>query len=464
MPVPASAPKPKIAFVHPDLGIGGAERLVVDAAVGLQSRGHSIQVFTSHHDPSHCFEESRDGTLNVSVLGDWLPRDIAGKGHILFAILRGVVLALSLLISAQRFDVIIVDQLSASIPLLRFTNAKILFYCHFPDKLLTQRESLLKKLYRMPVDLLEEVTTRAADDIVVNSKFTAQIFERSFPSIKKLPEVLYPGIHVESYAQILDLTDPSVAFLVSSRQTIVSINRFERKKNLRLAIDAFSLLLKKNPSSAGRTRLVVAGGYDPRVVENKEHLQELDAIAKGLGLHTHIALNNNSSSAESATTVPPNTQVLFLPSFNIAQRTFLLMTAALLVYTPSNEHFGIVPVEAMYASLPVVAVNTGGPTETVVDAQTGYLRDAQPEQFAEAMAAVLADASKAKEQLGRAGKKRVEELFTSVAFIDKLEAIVERTLRSRNADAYEAWWRLCATVGGTAAAILLAVLALMLRA
>ena len=26
----------KIAFLHPDLGIGGAERLVVDAAVALQ--------------------------------------------------------------------------------------------------------------------------------------------------------------------------------------------------------------------------------------------------------------------------------------------------------------------------------------------------------------------------------------------------------------------------------------------
>ena len=26
----------KVAFLHPDLGIGGAERLVVDAAVALQ--------------------------------------------------------------------------------------------------------------------------------------------------------------------------------------------------------------------------------------------------------------------------------------------------------------------------------------------------------------------------------------------------------------------------------------------
>ncbi len=34
----------KIAFLHPDLGIGGAERLIVDAAVGLQQKGHDVTV------------------------------------------------------------------------------------------------------------------------------------------------------------------------------------------------------------------------------------------------------------------------------------------------------------------------------------------------------------------------------------------------------------------------------------
>jgi alpha-1,3/alpha-1,6-mannosyltransferase len=50
-----------IVFFHPDLGIGGAERLVVDAAVGLKNRGHRVVIFTSHCDPKHCFDEARDG-------------------------------------------------------------------------------------------------------------------------------------------------------------------------------------------------------------------------------------------------------------------------------------------------------------------------------------------------------------------------------------------------------------------
>lgn len=57
--------KQHVVFFHPDLGIGGAERLVVDAAVGLQERGHKVTIFTSHCDPAHCFDEARDGKLPV---------------------------------------------------------------------------------------------------------------------------------------------------------------------------------------------------------------------------------------------------------------------------------------------------------------------------------------------------------------------------------------------------------------
>jgi alpha-1,3/alpha-1,6-mannosyltransferase len=112
----------------------------------------------------------------------------------------------------------------------------VLFYCHFPDKLLTQRESLIKKIYRYPVDFIEELTTGEtfypelgyipialfiylsilldmANCIVVNSKFTAKIFRESFPHIKHTPRVLYPGISFDSYDKKVDLKDKSVEIL-----------------------------------------------------------------------------------------------------------------------------------------------------------------------------------------------------------------------------------------------------------
>lgn len=54
-----------MVFLHPDLGIGGAERLVVDAAVALKSQGCSVQIWTAHYDPTHCFSETLDPELPV---------------------------------------------------------------------------------------------------------------------------------------------------------------------------------------------------------------------------------------------------------------------------------------------------------------------------------------------------------------------------------------------------------------
>jgi alpha-1,3/alpha-1,6-mannosyltransferase len=54
-------------FSSPLANPGGAERLVVDAAVGLQNKGHSVAMFTSHHDPEHCFVETKDGTYEKFV-------------------------------------------------------------------------------------------------------------------------------------------------------------------------------------------------------------------------------------------------------------------------------------------------------------------------------------------------------------------------------------------------------------
>ena len=49
--------------------------------LALIQKGHKVHFFTSHHDPDHCFAETRDGTLEVTVYGDWLPRHVFGYLH-----------------------------------------------------------------------------------------------------------------------------------------------------------------------------------------------------------------------------------------------------------------------------------------------------------------------------------------------------------------------------------------------
>eukprot|EP00954_Amorphochlora_amoebiformis_P027145 1383584-Amorphochlora_amoeboformis.AAC.1 len=105
----------RVVFLHPDLGIGGAEKLIVEAAYALKEKvkglggekfadtytrndtpgpaaltlgrglglnvvylnirsltqGHSVTVCTSHYDPKRCFEKTKE--MDIYVAGDWLP-------------------------------------------------------------------------------------------------------------------------------------------------------------------------------------------------------------------------------------------------------------------------------------------------------------------------------------------------------------------------------------------------------
>ncbi|ORY98211.1 alpha-1,3/1,6-mannosyltransferase ALG2 [Syncephalastrum racemosum] len=438
MPPPS---KPlSIAFVHPDLGIGGAERLAVDAAVAMKMKGHHVIMYTSHHDPNHCFEETRDGTLDVEVHGDFLPRTLFGRFYIVFAILRQLYLTL-IMITTHRstYDVIFIDQLSACIPLFQWlTPSRVLFYCHFPDKLLATRDSALKKLYRAPADALEELTTGQADTIVVNSCFTAGMFKKSFPTIAKTPEVLYPPINFEAYDRPVDMTDSAVQIL-DSKTTFLSINRFERKKNIELALRAFAAVKEKvSPETFNTCRLVLAGGYDRRVQENVEYLETLDGLAHDFGLTTFTIQPG------ACDTPPKDAQVVFLCSFSDTQRTFLLRQAKVILYTPSNEHFGIVPVEGMYASVPVMAVNNGGPTESIEHGKTGWLLTPDPAVWGEQLAVLLADNVDVAE-MGQHGRRRVQTLFSLDAFGDHLDQILRDLVASPRVST--SWYPLLLTSG-----------------
>jgi glycosyltransferase involved in cell wall biosynthesis len=94
------------------------------------------------------------------------------------------------------------------------------------------------------------------------------------------------------------------------------------------------------------------------------------------------------------------------------------------VYTPDNEHFGLVPVEAMAAGRPVVAVNSGGPLETVWHERTGLLCRPTPQAFAAALVRLVTDPVAA-ERMGQAGRLHVAKHFSLAAFNTRLEAIIQ---------------------------------------
>ena len=155
--------------------------------------------------------------------------------------------------------------------------------------------------------------------------------------------------------------------------------------------------------------LIIAGGYDERVIENKEYYKELVTLAAELGITKSIT---------------------FLRSVSDEQKRTLLKYSNTLLYTPQNEHFGIVPVESMYMKCPVIALASGGPLETVVDGVTGYLSEPTTDEFAKLMKKMYDDKNKAQE-MGVKGHHHVIEKFSFEAFTKHLDRIVNNLIEKK---------------------------------
>ena len=141
------------------------------------------------------------------------------------------------------------------------------------------------------MDLMEEITTSFAQTIVVNSEYTQHIFLKSFPIIaanskkeendgwlfkKHNPEVLYPAINLKVFdksAKFKDTIDDLLSRKTSAKtQILTSLNRYERKKNINLAIKGFADFMQRAGANQDLDPvLVIAGGWDARVAENVEH-------------------------------------------------------------------------------------------------------------------------------------------------------------------------------------------------
>ncbi|KAF8819872.1 glycosyltransferase, group 1 family protein [Cardiosporidium cionae] len=333
-----------IAFTHKELVIGGAEKLILLTATGLQKFGHSVEIFTTYHDPKNCLPLSKDESfIELQMFLLPAPR------------VKVVSTPLNVGVFDRHFDVIINDQVASVNPFLRYFCKKLVFYCHFPDALLSNRNttSSFYKFYRFVLDALEKKTM----------------------GLELSVEILYPPVDIQKL-QILRqrVEKTSISDLKAIQPWMVqtnfffSLNRFERKKNIKLAIEAFhqSIQVSSEPLN-----LIIAGGLDTTNKECVAYLSELKAFASSI-----IEKEDSSS-------------IYFLTSINEEDYAFLLTKCVGLLYTPENEHFGMIPCEAMASGCLVIASNSGGPKETILHEETGYLCEHTADSFSEAMISLL---------------------------------------------------------------------------
>lgn len=101
------------------------------------------------------------------------------------------------------------------------------------------------------------------------------MFRDNFKLLNKaniIPNVLYPATDFDKFDVPCDQSALKQQLnLNADKPFFLSLNRYERKKNINLAIEAFSELLKAKSGNEERVKtvkLVIAGGYEDRINEN----------------------------------------------------------------------------------------------------------------------------------------------------------------------------------------------------
>lgn len=102
--------------------------------------------------------------------------------------------------------------------------------------------------------------------------------------------------------------------------------------------------------------------------------------------------------------------------------------ADVVVCSSHFEGYGVVNIEAMACGKPVVSTNHGGPAETVVNGETGYLVAPGDAAALASRVIVLLNDPDLRQRIGAAGRARVEAMFSgqanAVQFTRRLQAVL----------------------------------------
>ena len=272
-------------------------------------------------------------------------------------------------------------------------NRRVCWYCHSPSRAAYGWESsfmagrdfagrLGMKAAILSYRAVERRVAPRIAKICANSDFTRANIAAYLG--RNDAEVIRPAVDAGSFS----CADYGKSFFYPSRLV--------PEKRLEYAIGAFRKFGK-----AG-WKLIIAGHLAPSG-RNLAYLAGIKKLARGAGV-----------------SILPN------PAAGDIARLYSGCSAVL--FSAMREDWGIVPLEGMASSKPVISVNEGGPRESIVNGKTGFLVNSVDE-MAEKMR-FLADNPDACERMGRAGRKRVEQNYTWKIFLDKMEKVFKQTART----------------------------------
>jgi glycosyltransferase involved in cell wall biosynthesis len=225
--------------------------------------------------------------------------------------------------------------------------------------------------------------------VIVSSDFTAELHRRAS---QRVPIVrIHPGVEPE---------EGDAVRAESGRDgpaAIGTVGRLQRWKRVELVLEAMPLVLESLPG----TRLRIFGDAAPNF--DVDYPDELRARAASLGVSDAVDFAGHVDDVRSA-----------------------LRSLDALVHTAEGEPFGLVLVEAMLESVPVIAPDSGGPREIVRDGVDGLLVDVtNRERLGEAILTLLRDPEQ-RRRMGESAHAHALEHFTAERMARDAWAVAQR--------------------------------------
>jgi glycosyltransferase involved in cell wall biosynthesis len=255
------------------------------------------------------------------------------------------------------------------------------------------------------------------DLVTTVSDYITEKTRRQFPMIAARCHTMYNGIDAAEFSRARDCCAPP-----QRRKRILYAGAVSPHKGLHVLLDAFSIVLEEYPN----VQLDIVGLQASYPLAENFDLGEQELIER---IYPFYAYDWTSKLKAKLGLAPPeagsylahlkqrlsqeaNRKVAFLGFVPRPELVDLYYGADVFAFAPIwDEGFGIPPVEAMAAGVPVVATRSGAIPETVRDHQTGFLVDKNdPRGLAEKLLKLVRD-DELRKRMGHAARSWVHENF-----------------------------------------------------
>ncbi|MCX6723469.1 MAG: glycosyltransferase [Candidatus Staskawiczbacteria bacterium] len=347
----------KIALYYPWIYLkSGAEKTILEM---VKNSRHEFTIFTNHFEPINTYVEYNN--LKIIKLADIpVERSYYKVCYAAFKIIAQK-------ISINNYDALIVASEGLG-DFIVFRNhcpkIPIICYCHTPLKIthdnITRQIYLDKHQFKKPFFIFFEKVFRFLDKIAWRRY--AYIFCNSQEVKNRILKArLAPATNIEILHPGVDLTSIKPTWQYDNY--FLQPSRIKWYKNTALAVEAFKKFYLEN-QDLRKFKLIIASQVDKA---SKPYYEYLLALSRDI----------------------ENIQIISNPDDELYKNLF--QNAYAILHTTFNEDWGIVPLEAMAYGKPVIAVNQGGPTESIIDKETGFLVNPNAQEFSKAMKTLAED-------------------------------------------------------------------------